>query len=192
MGTGVGHYIPLLAYVGFWAMCLVSLSGRPLPALYYLLPFVPYRTMRDHFADYPLGNNVLTILILAVILGALLKGKRIPPSRMYLTWFWFGLYLYISLWLGTVLSGAPAPLWLSDINFVTWKDYMLIPLVFVAAGLVIEDRKAIENHCLVRRWRVRLAVIRRRRQNCTKSDCQRSPLCVIHFVPLVPQSVIDT
>jgi len=149
VGTGVGHYIPLLAYVGFWAMCLVSLSGRPLPALYYLLPFVPYRTMRDHFADYPLGNNVLTILILAVILGALLKGKRLPPSRMYLTWFWFGLYLYISLWLGTVLSGAPAPLWLSDINFVTWKDYMLIPLLFVAAGLVIEDRKTIRNVVIV-------------------------------------------
>ena len=42
-----------------------------------------------------------------------------------------------------MLSNAPAPLWLSDINFVTWKDYMVIPLVFVATGLVVEDRKAI-------------------------------------------------
>jgi len=149
VGTGIGHYIPLLAYVGFWVMCLVSLTGRPLLALYYLLPFVPYRTMRDHFADYPLGNNLLTILIIAVILGALLKGKRLPPSRLYGTWLWFGLYLYASLWLGTIVSGAPAPLWLSDINFVTWKDYMLIPLLFVAAGLVIEDRRTIRNIVIV-------------------------------------------
>jgi putative inorganic carbon (HCO3(-)) transporter len=149
VGTGIGHYIPLLAYFGFWVMCLVSVSGRPLLGLYYLLPFVPYRTMRDHFADYPLGNNLLTILIIAVIVGALFKGKRLPRSRMYMTWLWFGLYLYVSLWLGTMLSGAPIPLWLSDINFVTWKDYMLIPLLFVAAGLVIEDRKTIRNVVIV-------------------------------------------
>ncbi len=47
------------------------------------------------------------------------------------------------MWIGTILGNAPAPLWLSDTNFVTWKDYMVIPLIFVAAGMVIEDRKAI-------------------------------------------------
>ena len=47
------------------------------------------------------------------------------------------------MWFGTMLGNAPPPIWLSDVNFVTWKDYMLIPLVFVAAGLVVEDRKAV-------------------------------------------------
>ena len=47
------------------------------------------------------------------------------------------------MWLGTALGNAPPPLWLSDINFVTWKDYMVIPLVFLATGLLVEDRKAI-------------------------------------------------
>jgi O-antigen ligase len=48
------------------------------------------------------------------------------------------------MWMGTALGNAPAPLWLSDDNFTTWKDYMLIPLVFVAASLVIEDRKSVK------------------------------------------------
>jgi putative inorganic carbon (hco3(-)) transporter len=144
-GTGIGHYIPLVAYLGFWVMCLLSLGGRPLLGLYYMIPFLPYRTLRDHFDDYPLGGNMLTFLVIAVIVGALLQGKHLPKSKLYGTWLVFGIYLYLSMWIGTALGNAPAPIWLSDVNFVTWKDYMLIPLVFLAAGLVIEDRKAIRN-----------------------------------------------
>jgi putative inorganic carbon (HCO3(-)) transporter len=143
-GTGIGHYIPLAAYLGFWIMCIVSLAGRPLYGFYYMLPFLPYRTMRDHFLDYPFGANLLTILILAVLVGAIIKGKRIPKSKLYPIWLIFGIYLYLSMWLGTVLGNGPAPIWLSDLNFTTWKDYMLIPLVFAAAGMVIEDRKAVK------------------------------------------------
>jgi putative inorganic carbon (hco3(-)) transporter len=125
-------------------MCLASLGGRPLYGFYYMIPFLPYRTMRDHFLDFPLGANVLTILVIAVIVGAIIHGKRLPKSKLYVIWLVFGVYLYLSLWIGTALGNAPAPLWLSDINFVTWKDYMLIPLIFAAAGLVIEDRAAIK------------------------------------------------
>jgi O-antigen ligase len=149
LGTGIGHFIPLAAYLGFWIMCLVSLGGRPLYGLYYMLPFLPYRTLRDHFLDYPLGANMLTILVLAVIVGALTRGKRLPKSNLYVIWLVFAVYLYLSMWIGVALANAPAPLWLSDINFVTWKDYMVIPLVFVAAGLVVEDRKAVRNVVLI-------------------------------------------
>jgi putative inorganic carbon (hco3(-)) transporter len=143
LGTGLGHYIPIVAYLGFWVMCVLSLTGRPLLGLYYAMPFMPYRVMRDRFIDYPLGSNMMTILVMCVIVGALIRGKRLPKSKLYLTWLVFGVYLYFSLWIGTALSNAPAPLWLADPNFVTWKDYMLLPLVFVAAALVLEDRKAL-------------------------------------------------
>jgi putative inorganic carbon (HCO3(-)) transporter len=149
LGTGIGHYIPLIAYLGFWVMTLVSLGGKPLYGLYYTIPFLPYRTMRDHFLDYPLGGNVLTILVFAVIIGALVRGKRVPKSNLFLIWFAFAVYLYISMWIGTLLGNAPAPLWLSDVNFVTWKDYILIPLVFFATSLVVEDRKAIRTVILL-------------------------------------------
>ena len=149
MGTGLGHYIPLIAYIGFWIMCLVSLAGRPLLGLYYMMPFIPYRAMRDHFNDYFLGGNMLTILVIAVIVGALLQGKHLPKSKLYMIWFVFGVYQYFSMWIGTALGNAPPPLWLSDVNFVMWKDYMVIPLVFVAAGLVIEDRKAVRTVVII-------------------------------------------
>src|SRR6185437_10445395 len=117
--------------------------------LYYMLPFLPYRSMRDHFLIYPLGNSVLTILVLAVIVGALIRGKHLPKSGIYLVWLGFAIYMYFSMWLGTALGRAPAPLWIHDLNFATWKDYLLLPLVFVAAGLVVEDRKAVRTVILI-------------------------------------------
>ena len=149
LGIGLGHYIPMVAYLGFWVMCLVSLGWRPLWGLYYLIPFVPYRSFRDHWVDYPLGEHMLIILVIAVIVGALIRGKRLPKSNLYLIWLVIGVYLYCSMWLGTALGNASAPLWLSDINFVTWKDYMMVPLLFVATGLVVEDRKAVRIVVLI-------------------------------------------
>ena len=82
LGTGLGHYIPLVVYVSFWVMILVSLAGKPLYGLYYAMPFIPYRTLRDKLIDYPLGANILTILIIAVVVGALIHGKRPPKTKL--------------------------------------------------------------------------------------------------------------
>ncbi len=143
MGTGIGHFIPLIAYLGFWVVSLLAIFKKPVWGLYYMIPFLPYRTMRDHFLDWPLGGNVLTILVLATLLGAVVRGKRLPKNRMYLIWLVFGFYLYLSMWMGSALTAAPAPLWLGQANFDAWKDYMLMPLIFAAAGLTLEDRKSI-------------------------------------------------
>jgi O-antigen ligase len=105
--------------------------------------------MRDHFLDYPLGEHLPLILVFVVIIGAILHRNRLPNSKLYIIWLVIGAYLYLSMWLGAALGNAPAPLWLSDANFVTWKDYMMIPLVFVATSLVVEDRKAVRMVILI-------------------------------------------
>jgi putative inorganic carbon (HCO3(-)) transporter len=145
VGTGIGHYIPLAFYLGCFVMAIRALTGKPLQTFYFVILLIPYRTMRDHFLDYPLGANVLTILVLSIIVGAIIQGKRLPKSRLYAIWVLMGIYLYFSMWLGTALGHATAPLWTHDLNFATWKDYMMIPLIFVAAGLVVEDRKAVRT-----------------------------------------------
>ncbi len=149
MGLGLVHYLPVVAYIGFWIMCIVSLTGRPLLGLYYMIPFLPYRVVREYLLQYPLGGNQLTILVFSVIVGALMKGKRLPKSNIYGIWLVFGIYLYISMWYGSMLGNAPPPLWVDDPNFAIWKDFMLIPLTFVAAGLVVEDRQAVRRVILI-------------------------------------------
>ncbi len=141
MHLGLEHYISLFSYIGFWAMCVISLVWRPRWGLYYMILFLPFRTMRNRFESFPLGANMLTFLVIAVVLGAIFHGKRLPKSKLYLIWLIYGVYLYFSMWLGFALGHTPAPLWLADKNFEIWKDYMVVPLVFVATTLLVEDRK---------------------------------------------------
>ncbi len=149
MGTGLGTYVPFVAYLGFVVAIFISLFKNPRFGLYYMIPFLAYRTMRDHFLNWPLGNSVLTILVGAVFLGALLRGKRPPKSALPWIWFAYGAYLYFSMWMGSALTSAPAPIWLGDQNFLTWKDYMLMPLIFVSAAMVIDDRQSIRTVILI-------------------------------------------
>jgi hypothetical protein len=125
--------------------------------------------MRDHFNDLPLGEHALTLLILAVIAGAILHGKRLPPSKFYLIWLIIGIYFYLSMWLGVVNGISPAPLWTSDSNFSTWKDYMLVPLVFIASALVADDRNAIKRIVILSA--ITLMIIDR---SCILESMQRS------------------
>lgn len=149
MGLGLSHFVPLIVYVVFWGMCLASLLGKPLYGFYYSIPFLPYRTLRDHLAAYPLGGNLLSLLILCVIVGALLAGKRLPKSKLYVLWLVFGAYLYVSMWFGALMGHAALPITSDEVTFATWKGYMLIPLLLVAASLVIEDRKAVRTTILL-------------------------------------------
>ena len=143
MGLGLSQYLPLVVYIGCCIMCLVALTGRPIWTLYYLMPLLPYRTLRDRLGEFPLGGNMLTVLVLATVIGGLIKGGSLPKSKLYTIWLIFGVYLYLSMWLGALLGNGPIPLWLSDQNFVTWKDYMLMPLLLVATGLVVKSRSEV-------------------------------------------------
>ncbi|MGP8270785.1 MAG: O-antigen ligase family protein [Terracidiphilus sp.] len=141
MHLGFEPYVAPIAYIGFWVLCVISLVWRPRWGLYYMILFLPFRTMRNRFESFPLGPNMLTILVIAVVLGAIFQRKHLPKSKLYLIWLAYGVYLYFSMWLGFALGNTPAPVWLSDKNFEIWKDYMVIPLVLVATTLLVEDRK---------------------------------------------------
>jgi putative inorganic carbon (hco3(-)) transporter len=149
MGTGLGHYIPLVAYLGFWVAAIMSLTGRPIAGLYYCMPFLPYRTLRDRFAGYPFDTNMVSIVLVCTLIGAMLKGKKPPASKIFLFWVMLGLYCYLSMWFGTILGHEPAPLWTGDANFAAWKDYMTLPLLFVAASMVLEERRQIRTVILL-------------------------------------------
>lgn len=145
MGTGIGHFVPLILYAGVICTCVLSIFWKPQIGVYVLVPLLPYEALREKFIDYPLGSHVIYLLLVSILLGLALKGQlpipRTPLNRALLV---FAVFLYLSLWQGAIFLHSDYPLLPSDLRFSVWKDYMAMPLVFVVTMGAIRTRQQVQ------------------------------------------------
>lgn len=134
MGTGLGQFVPIVVYAAVWFACVASIFWKPQIGIYAVVPLLPLQVLRARLDEFPLGSHIVYLVLVSVILGALLKSQlslpRTPLNRALLV---FAVFLYISLWRGSFYLSAPLPIMPSDPRVAVWKDYMAMPLLFVAA-----------------------------------------------------------
>ena len=134
MGTGLGQFIPIAAYAGILFACVASIFWRPQVGIYTVIPLLPLQVLRARLEGFPLGSHVIYLLLLSVIVGLLLKSQlSLPQTPLNKALLLFAVFLYISLWRGSFYLSAPLPIMPSDPRVAVWKDYMAMPLLFVAA-----------------------------------------------------------
>ncbi len=126
-----------LLYIGGIVALLLSIFWRPVVGVYYLVPLLPLQTARYRLLDFPLGQSVVGIILLAVILGLRLKNKQLfqktPWSKLLRI---YAIFTFVSLCLGAIYLGSGFPLPGSP-RFQDWLNYMLMPLMlFVVAASV--------------------------------------------------------
>ena len=134
---GLSHYLAFATYAVFIVASLLSLAWRPIIGLYFLILTIPQERLRSQLFDLPLGEHVLVFLLLAVILGAFLRGQFPKRSKLNKILVLFCVFTFFSLVAGTFNLGSDT---LLD-RVRTWKDYMALPLLFVASSAVIQTRK---------------------------------------------------
>jgi putative inorganic carbon (hco3(-)) transporter len=120
----------ILYYSGVLAFFL-AIFWRPVFGLFYLVPLIPIQTVRYWMHPFPFGQSVQDLMLLSVALGILRKGEAVFPQTPITRFLgWMTLYTYISLWLGSILTGSELPLWIDSPRLVDWKNYMALPLLF--------------------------------------------------------------
>src|SRR5262249_17979046 len=81
--------------------------------------------------DFPLGQSLVDVTLVAVLLGLLRRHMPIfgsTPARGVL--FIVFLYSYMSLWIGAFYMNSRLPISPADPRVIDWKDYMTMPLLF--------------------------------------------------------------
>ncbi|MGH9571524.1 MAG: O-antigen ligase family protein, partial [Candidatus Angelobacter sp.] len=139
-GAGV---TPLVLYIGAIAAFLLSVFWRPHIGLYFLIPLLPLQTIRYLLHPLPAGQKLVDFVLLGVIIGLFIhrKGRVFPqtPLNGFLI-VWAGFY-YVSLWRGAFFLGGSFPAWITDPRFSNWKNYMIMPLIFIVVAAAIKEKR---------------------------------------------------
>ena len=135
-----------IIYVGGFVACVASAFWRPRLGIYFLVPLIPLQTFRYRLHDFPLGEKFVDIVLLGVLLGLLLRRDRAMFVRSSLNrpLFFYALFLYFSLWAGSLFMGGALPLSPADPRLSDWKNYVEMPLLFALVASTIEDKKQIK------------------------------------------------
>ena len=145
MHLGLEQYVPLTLYLGAIVAFFLALFWRPQAGLYFLVPLLPMQTIRYRILDYPLGNKLIDLILLAVVLGAMFKGGfRFAKTPMNKVLLLFGIFCYVQLWRGAFFLNTDLPLSLGDPRFSNWKNYMVMFVIFAVVVSVIKETKQLK------------------------------------------------
>jgi len=143
MHFGLSGVVPYALYVAGIIAFLLSIFWRPVVGVYYLVPLIPLQTARYYLIGFPLGESVVDLLLLAVVVGLLIRHQPVfPPTPWNSVLAIYCVFTFVSLCFGSLYLHHSLPLSPSDPRLANWKNYMAMPLIlFVVAAAIKEKRQ---------------------------------------------------
>lgn len=141
MGFGLSQYIPLVLYVLGFMVVLLALVYDVKVAIFFFIPLIPLYTVLVKMHQYPMGKDFIDILFLAMLMGWTIKGGGFEKNRTTWAIVLFVVITYLGLWRGSFYLGQSAPISFHNPRFQDWKNYMLMPLLYLIVLNNIRDRK---------------------------------------------------
>ncbi|MDD5259285.1 MAG: O-antigen ligase family protein [bacterium] len=155
MGLGILGFIkgfaPEIIYAGgLFFMISLALRRRVDLALLFLVPLLPLRNVIEKIQMFPVGKDFVDIILIALIVGWIISKNRegkplFAPTPFNKVLFFMIFYTYILLWLGSFYLHFPTPLNFADERLQTWKNYMVLPLLYFLVVNNISTQKQIKR-----------------------------------------------
>lgn len=141
--------MPLIYFAGI-VVFLIAITGKVRYGLLFLVPLLPLQNIMEKFKQFPLGKDFNDILLIGMLIGWMIYKKsrnqplfdKSPFNKLIIL---YGIFTYITLWSGASFLGLPAPLSLLDVRVQNWKNYMILPLLFLLTYNNIENKKEIKR-----------------------------------------------
>ncbi len=158
LGLGFTKYIPLIIYIVGLAVILLTLFYRIDIGIFFLVPLLTLQNILDSLAQYPGGSDILDFLYLALMakwffnqqtskddpelarLDAVAEVKKPLVVVLGLIMVW----TYLEFWNGSLNLGTGPPISPGDPRFVTWKNFVMLPLLSLIVVHNIKNEKQVK------------------------------------------------
>ncbi len=144
----------IIFYIGLIVVIVLSLKGSIDKALLFLIPLFPLQNVIEKLHQFPLGNQFIDIILIAMVLGWFLKAQSnrallLTPTPLNKLLIIMCIYTYFLLWTGSSFLNLPAPLSFMDERLQAWKNYMIFSLLYIIVVNNIENAKQIKQVVLI-------------------------------------------
>ena len=158
MGFGIISLLkqiaPFSVYLLFIGLSIMAITGRPRWALLLTTALLPLRNVADKLDQYPLGKDVIDILMICMILGWVFSSltqrhrffERSPFNGVIVA---LVLYSYLSFLNGYSYLDYFTPFDFSDSRLQYLKNFCLLPILYFITLNTIKDKKWIRRVIMV-------------------------------------------
>lgn len=147
LGLGLTKIIPFIVYFGGIAILFVTLFYRIEFGIYFLIPLLTQQTLLDHLGDYPGGEDFIDLFFFVLLLKWLLnrqKFQKDPELRRPLSISIGAIFVWTFIGLLILSHTFNFPLATSNKSFIHWKNFLMLPLLYLIVVNNIKDEKQIK------------------------------------------------
>lgn len=149
LGLGLTKIIPLIVYLAMILVVVLTLMYRIEIGIYFLALAIPQQSTLEGLTRYPLGKDIIDIVLIALLIRWRINSSRkreglFAKTPINTPIFWLMAWTFFELWMGSFNLGLPLPISIDDARFVTWKNFMILPLLYFVVVNNIEDQKQIK------------------------------------------------
>jgi putative inorganic carbon (HCO3(-)) transporter len=131
VGFGLTGYVPFVVYIGLVVALLAVIFHDVRYGIYGMVPILPYRSIYESVQAYPLGKDLVDLIILGMLIGWFMRKKE--PLE------WTNAYipvavLFIVTFAGVLngMSNVPtSSSFFADGRLRDWKNYIVMTILFV-------------------------------------------------------------
>jgi len=139
-------FIPFILYAGIILLSLSALTGKTQRALWLLIFLMPFRNVIDRLHKFPLGYDLIDVMLIALIFGTMMqslvkKEKMFERSPVNPILVLLVTYTFVSLIWGSSFLHSYKIFDISDPRVQMWKNYCILPLLFIITLNSIKEKK---------------------------------------------------
>lgn len=120
-------YLPILFYLFLMCLILLTIFKDRRIGIFYFLPFLPLTVLFIKMQKYPLGKDMVDVMLLAIIAGWFFQNRKFIKTELNKPIFIFMLFTFFELLNGYMYLGEG--LNLGDVRTQWWKNYMIMPVI---------------------------------------------------------------
>ncbi len=146
LGLGLTKYVPLLLYCFSILVILITIFRKIEIGILFLIPLLPLTNILVKMHELPMGKDFVDIFLIVFFISWFINKKNnkfLEKTPFNIPIFALIIISWLGLLTGAAFLGTGNPFVLSNAAFLSWKNFIIPPILFLIVLNNIKEKRYI-------------------------------------------------